>query len=178
MEPCSELDRKNGFHRWTRAEGDSESASNPFACGFCIVFWILCVCLCVWVWAHACRSRCLAVTGQTWCWPSPPASFAIVYTGLARQLASQDSLVSTSYLALGTLGLQMCVITSGFMCIQGIWTQILVLSQQALDPLSHLLSPTWLLSPIWLAVRQKQSGWWAMRLGGREGCYGRGVCVT
>lgn len=56
-------------------------------------------------------------------------------------LSYKNSPVSISHLAVGTLGLQMCVIVSSFLLVRGIWTQVLMLSQWALHLQNHLCRP-------------------------------------
>lgn len=65
----------------------------------------------------------------------------ITYTRLNGLWASGSSPVSTPHLAIGAMRLWMGITMSGFMWIQGTWTQVLMLLWQALCSLNYVCSP-------------------------------------
>lgn len=114
----------------------------------------LCVCeyTCMHTYIHAflyvCEFRNVCSTPM-WSWsdslgyPLSPCTylrnslllFSILYTQLPGSLTFEDSLVSAS-ISLLEQGAQMHATTSFFMCVLGIWTQLLAPVQQMLVPIA------------------------------------------
>lgn len=81
---------------------------------------------------HECSPSALFETGSFIPCPLPPH-----VPKAAGLWAFRDSPASAFYLATGTLGLQMCSPTSGFIWAVWLWTHVLTFNSASVSPLSH-----------------------------------------